>query len=194
MIYPGTNQEKSILTSLLLYGHPRYRDIFESLEIQLTLAEELELFWGRANDAIDQMNVSTATWALDHYEKETGIVVSPSKPRAERISVIHAKYRGSGTTTEEFIQQTAEAFANGEVSVEDRPAESLVVISFVGVLGVPPNINDFTKMLRDIIPAHYDFDLVYTYLTYGELFSTYADYGALAATGLTYDQILNGGA
>ncbi|MCB8818355.1 YmfQ family protein [Desulfosporosinus shakirovi] len=45
-----------------------------------------------------QFNVSTATWALDSYEKDLGITTDYSKPLRYRRSVIESKWRGSGNT------------------------------------------------------------------------------------------------
>lgn len=189
----GTNLSRDVLTSLFFYGHPRYRDIYEAEEIQKTLAVELELYWSRVNEVLNQMNVPTSTWSISAYERDVSVAVDPSKPLAERRSVVLSKYRGAGTTTKDFIEEVASSYAGGEVAVNDIPSESRVEISFISTLGVPPNISDFEKTLREILPAHYDYTLIYTFVTYGQTQVAYADYAALTASGLTYEELLTGG-
>lgn len=80
-----------------------------------------------------------------------------------------AKLRGQSTTTKQMIQETAAAFSGGEVQVtEDNPHHHFIV-RFVGVKGIPRNMQAFIDMLNEIKPAHLSYSFEYTYTTWGDL-------------------------
>lgn len=120
-------------------------------------------------DVLQQFYIDTATWGLDRWEKMCGIATDLSKPLDQRRSVIKSKLRGIGTVTAELVKNVAEAFANGEVDVEENNATYTVTVTFVGRLGIPPNLEDITQALRDIIPAHLGIEYVYKFITHGDL-------------------------
>ena len=77
--------------------------------------------------------------------------------------------------------------ANGEVEVTEYPSLFKLEITFVSRIGVPPNIDDLTTALKEILPAHLAWDYVYIFRTYDQL--TPYTYGQLAA--YTHDQLRN---
>ena len=80
-----------------------------------------------------------------------------------------ARLRGQGTTTRKMIQETAAAFSGGEVQViEDNP-HSHFIIRFVGVKGIPRNMQAFIGMLEEIKPAHLSYEFQYTYTVWDNL-------------------------
>ncbi|HEX3075033.1 MAG TPA: putative phage tail protein [Ignavibacteriales bacterium] len=167
-----------------------YEDYRESVAIVETEAVELELLNARVSDALDQFFVTTATWGIDSYEVDCGIIPDALKPIDQRRSVVKSKLRGAGVTTKSLIENVAEAYSNGDVEVtEDNPNYN-VIIKFVGTLGIPPNMDDLERSIRDIIPAHLQYTLEYRFVTYSALNATYANYDAVVAGGLTYAEIL----
>ena len=80
-----------------------------------------------------------------------------------------AKLRGQSTTTKQMIRDTAAAFSGGEVQViEDNPHHRFIV-RFVGVKGIPRNMQAFIDMLEDIKPAHLSYSFEYTYTVWGNV-------------------------
>ena len=107
------------------------------------VAEELQKAMELADAAEDvesllaQCFVETATWSLPLWEKAYGIETDPFKSDALRRTAILAKMRGSGTSTVALIQNVAESFVNGEVSIvehNDRYAFDVKMESVVGCL------------------------------------------------------------
>ena len=144
------------------------------------------------DDVLAQFFVDTATWGLANWERICGISTDETKPIDQRRSVVKSKLRGIGTVTVGLIESVAESYANGDVEVIEDNANYTIAIKFVGKLGVPPNLDDIKKALRDIIPAHLVVNYVFTYVTYDQLKTQFASYSAMASSGKTYDDILNG--
>ncbi len=186
----GTDIERDVSRTMFDTIPRDYGELEESKQLLESEAIELELLHDRISDTLDQFYIETASWGIASWEVEVGIAVNPLKPLEERRSAVKAKLRGAGTTTKALIENVAEAYSNGDVEVVENNATYSVVIKFVGTLGVPSNIPDLEKALREIIPAHLTYTLEYTYVTYDEVASTYASYNALAASGLTYANLL----
>ena len=52
----------------------------------------------------NQLNVDTATWGLELWEKEYGLETDIAKTFSDRRSRIKSKMRGTGTSTKKLIQ------------------------------------------------------------------------------------------
>ncbi|MGG4217600.1 putative phage tail protein [Paenibacillus jamilae] len=154
-------------------------------------AEELARVGASANDVLDQFYIGSATWGLTRWEKIFGITTDPTKTYEQRREVLRGKLRGVGRVNAELIENVAAAYANGEVDVTPNIASYTLTITFVGVFGVPAQIDLLKETLREIIPAHLAIDYVFRFFTYAELLDTGKTYGEIAATGKTYDDIYN---
>ncbi len=143
--------------------------------------------WERRDSVMDQLSVETATWGLKYWEQTLGIPVEEAKEAEFRRGRIRAKLRGAGVTTVAMIQNVAESFSNGEVAVTEFSDLFRLEIKFVGTVGIPPNMDDLTEALREIMPAHLQWDYVILYNTHGTLAaSTHAQLAAY-----THDQLRN---
>lgn len=146
-----------------------YAGSAEFLDIQNALEPEIRALWERRDSVLDQLNVETATWGLKYWEKSLGLVVDEGADLDFRRSRIKAKRRGAGTTTVAMIQNLAASYSNGEVEVLEYPDQFRIEIKFVNTTGAPPNINDLTATLREILPAHLEWDYVIVYATWNQL-------------------------
>lgn len=142
-------------------------------------------------DVLAQFFLDTATWGLTRWEREFGIQTDETKPIEQRRSVIRARIRGIGTVTAGLIENVAESYMYGDVDVSEDNANYSVIITFVSKYGVPPNINDVKTAIRDIVPAHLAIHFIFRFYTYAELIATGKTYAQI--TGVTYDQLYNGG-
>lgn len=148
---------------------PRYwHEIKEMQELQHTLGVEVSELQCVVASTLDQMFVSTATWGLTLWEKELAIETNKTLSDEFRREIIMAKMRGTATTTKALIKTVAVAFSNGEVEVIEDNEKYVVKIKFVGTRGVPANLEDFKKMLAQIIPAHLVIEYIFTYMTWAE--------------------------
>lgn len=153
------------LPDLMRYLPEYYQNVTEVKEIQEAIGNDIGLFLFSGEDVLKQSFVDTATWGLDNWENELGLVIDPLKPVEQRREQIRAKIRGSGTTTKQMIIDTAMAFSGGEVNVLEYPAEHRFEIQFIGVKGIPQNMPGFIAMIEQIKPAHlaYSFKYLFTW-------------------------------
>lgn len=174
---------------LIDYVPPYYAELLESNELLSAENAEVGRLNANINDLLAQFNVATATWGLREWERIVGIKTDENKPLGERRSLITAKLRGAGVVTVGHIENIAESFQGGDVEIIEKSSEYTVVIKFVSSFGIPANLSDLTDLLREIIPAHLAIQYEFKFVTYALLKSTYATYGGLKASGLTYVEI-----
>ncbi len=128
-----------------------------------------ERFLAAMEDYLQQLDVRTATWALPLWESRHEIVPSSVADYGSRRSTIMARMRGTGATTMAMIQNLAASYSNGDVEVLEYPDQFRIEIKFVNTAGTPPNIEDLTATLREILPAHLEWDYVIVYSTWNQL-------------------------
>lgn len=156
-----------------------YQNSPHVIELQGAFEHWTEALQAARNDLIKQLNVESATWGLELWERALGLQVDVSKPYEYRRSRVMSKLRGAGTTTVAMIQNVAESFSNGNVAIIEHNSENRFEIKFVGTLGIPPNMDDLTAAIEEIKPAHLAYDYVYVFRAHAQL----ARY--------TYDQLQN---
>jgi uncharacterized protein YmfQ (DUF2313 family) len=156
----------------------------------MTAAEDAEIqhFKSKVTQTLNQFFVDLADSSLERWEKELGIPVNNSKPAAFRRSVIKSKLRGSGTVTVKLIKNVSESYSNGEVDVIEDNAAHFFSVKFVGVYGVPPNVEDLRKAIEEIKPAHLDFVFEYTYMSWDQFDGYNKTWDQWDALNLTWDQ------
>ena len=148
---------------------PFLAEVLELAEIYRTEGPEIGLLQHELRDLLDQCFIETATWGLLRWEKMLGVATNMSLTYEQRREILMAKLRGHGTTTKRMIEETAATFSGGEVNViEDNP-NHLFVIQFIGIKGIPRNMQAFINMLEDIKPAHLAYRFEYRYTIWEEL-------------------------
>lgn len=164
---------------------PYYLASPEMCDLQQAMQPELAALMEYQDDIIAQLCADTATWGLASWEEALGIQIDGNKPLEYRRSLIRGKLRGNGVTTVSMVQNVAESYSNGAVAVTEYPDQYKLEIKFVGTMGIPPNMDDLTQNLRDILPAHLEWAYVF-------VFNTWADVGALTweeAKAFTWKQL-----
>lgn len=150
---------------------------------------ELDTVAANNTDILNQCFVATATWGLKYWEQFLGIVVDETKDADYRRSVIVSKIRGAGTITVAMIQNVAESYENGEVDITEYPAQSYFTVTFVGTLGIPPNLDDLKAAIEAIKPAHLGVTYVFTYMTWAQLEGYNHMWDEWDAKNLTWDEL-----
>ncbi len=150
--------------SLFDYVPSGYRELRESNEILSAEQAEFDRLYASIYDVLDQYFVDKATWGLAYWERVVGVETDESKPISERRSVIKAKLRGAGVVNAELIKNVAESWYGGETEVREENSEYRIVVKFVSSLGIPSNMADVERALREIIPAHLDIGFEFSYL------------------------------
>lgn len=106
---------------------------------------------------------------LIYWEERYGIETNLDLSYEQRREIVKAKKKGQGTTTKQMIKNVAEAFSGGEVDVIENTAPYTFTIQFIGVKGIPRNMQAFINMLEDIKPAHLGYVFKYTYTSWDYL-------------------------
>ena len=148
---------------------------------------ELRLLYYYLADLKDQLFIDHATWGLDSWEEEYGIVPNSDSTYEERRENIKARKRGQGTCTKALIKNVAEAFSGGECDVIENTAPYTFTIKFIGVKGIPKNMQGLIEVLNTIKPAHMLYEFKYTYSSWNYLESKNLSYNNVEA--MTWDEI-----
>lgn len=147
-----------------------YRTIAEIIVLQKTIQSELEVIDFTSEDVLKQFFIYTATWSLPIWERIFGLPVGDETTNIqERRENLISKLRSYGTTTKEMIVRVGNAFTNGDVQVVEHNEEYLFEIIFTGIIGIPPNMDDFRQIIEIIKPAHLTYEIRTRYRTWGEL-------------------------
>lgn len=147
-----------------------YRTITEIIVLQKTIQSELEVIDFTSEDLLKQFFIYTATWSLPIWERIFGLPVGDETTNIqERRENLISKLRSYGTTTKEMIVRVGNAFTNGDVQVIEHNEKYLFEIIFTGVIGIPPNMDDFKETIEIIKPAHLTYEIGIRYRTWGEL-------------------------
>ena len=62
----------------------------------------------------------------------------------------------------------AEVFSGGKCEVIEVNEEYYFYIKFIGIYGIPSNMEGFVKAIERAKPAHLGFKFIYTYMTWDE--------------------------
>ncbi|WP_340029010.1 putative phage tail protein [Paenibacillus sp. FSL H7-0940] len=178
-----------IQRDMLDYVPQYYRDSLVASGLLNAEAIEIAQLNADIYDVLDQFYIDRATWGLARWERIFGVVPEADATYEQRREVLRGKMRGVGKISVSLIENVAEAYANGDVDVAVDSAAYTLTITFVGVFGVPAQLDALKANLRDIIPAHMAIDYVFRFYTYGELTGSGATYASL--TGYAYDDIYN---
>jgi len=162
------------------YVYTKYAQEFNEVQTQYD-AQSLQvgLLNYKIENSIKQAFIDTATWGIDLWEEEYGLDTNELLSYEERREIVKAKKRGRGTTTIEMIKNTAESFSSGEVNVIPHNEQYYFTVHFIGIKGIPRNMQAFKDMLDVIKPAHLNYDFAFTYNTYGDIKDNSSTYGTL---------------
>lgn len=145
-----------------------YKNSPEAVELQAALQRQTDALMTAKEDLLAQLDVETATWGLNLWEKALGITTDVTKSNDFRRSRIESKLRSKGVTTKIMIQNVAESFSNGIVEIIEHPAQYSFDMKFTGTLGIPANMDDLTAAIEEIKPAHLAYAYIYTYITWDD--------------------------
>ncbi len=171
--------------NLIQYLTSNYQDGEVIKKLMQIIEEELGELKYFSIELGRQASIDKATWGLRRWEEELGIEYNPSMSYEERREIIKAKLRGRGTTTKEMLKNATESFSGGEVGIIEYPEEFKFTVQFIGVRGIPRNMDGFIKMLETIKPAHLIYDFKYTYTVWDHIkHLTWND-----VSGMTWDDL-----
>lgn len=143
-----------------------YQESDLTIEIQEASEMEFVKLNTDADDLRDQFFLDTATWGLAFYEERLGLITDLLIDLDIRRGNIRAKMRGAGSIGSELIKNVVASYTNGMVSVD---FDGKIHIIFNDIKGIPSNMDDVYRVLRDICPSHLDLVYKFLYTTWGEI-------------------------
>lgn len=156
--------EKSDCYIDLMKYLPKYwHSIKEMIEIQKTLGVEVYRLDKHLENIFEQCFIDTATWGLSLWENELGLSSNKFMSYEHRREIIKAKLRGTSTSTIAMIENVASAFSGGEVEVIEHNDKYMFEIKFVGIKGIPSNMQGLKNALEEVKPAHLGIEYSYTF-------------------------------
>ncbi len=158
-----------IAPDIMKYMPTYYDDSNVIKEIENSNALEIARFNYKLKDLYNQFFIDTATWGLIYWENEYGIDTNLTMSYEDRRTVLTAKKRGQGTTTKAMIKNVAESFSGGDVNIILDNEHYAFIVQFVGIKGIPKNMQAFKDMLENIKPAHLGYTIKYTYTVWNLL-------------------------
>lgn len=117
-----------------------------------TLAKEMKFIEG---DFINQMFPQTATWGLDLWEDEYGIVTDTSKTLEQRRQYLIGVMFKNRPMTPYRIKQLVYAVTGLENDVEESTAPNTVTICIYGYI---KNLTELKTVLDKKLPAHLNYE------------------------------------
>jgi hypothetical protein len=188
----GTEITRNIETEMFSYLPQEYADYRESKAIIQSEAIELEALNDAISDVLAQFYIDTATWGLADWEKVCGVTPDELKPIEERRSLIKAKMRGTGVVTTALIQNVVSSYTGGDVEITEDFASYNVKVKFVSTYGVPTNMTDVQKVVRDILPAHLGLVFEFKYPLWSDWNTANRQWSAINTDNKTWTQYESG--
>lgn len=106
---------------------------------------------------------------IDDWEEWFALDKQPTWTLQDRIDRVVYTFNSRGFFTPEFLKNQAKIFTNGEIEIQEKFTDYHFIIQFTSVIGVPPNLDNFKKMVRVNMPDHLTFEIKLRYRTWGEL-------------------------
>ncbi len=144
----------------LIEQYPEFlRNSPEFADLQAALQPEMDALRARLEAMAEQLDLESATWGLDLWEKTLGLTAGQSMGLRARRARIAAKLRGAGTSTVEAVRQVAESFTGGEAEVIEHPRQFRVELRLRSEYAL--DLSQISATLREMLPAHLVFDLTF---------------------------------
>lgn len=144
-----------------------YRDDKESVntkEINV-ISKSLDKAQNEVDSLEKELFIQTAQGiGLRRAEETYEIDVDINKPIEHRRSYVKSLMVSDDIPIPELVKKVAESYVNGEVEVIEKFNEYLIVIKFVSNYGIPPNLEDCKKALRETIHGHLGIEYQFMYL------------------------------
>lgn len=160
----NSNDIEKYTPDLFRYLPEDYHTSVVYINILNSVAKRLGELGYYRQDLINQYFVSTATWGLSIWENILGIKTNISKSYEERRDVIKSKIVGFGTLTKSKLKEIAKAYTNADIDIIEDSMNYKFIIKFVGVLGIPKNMDDFLSTIDLVKPAHLLYEIQYIYV------------------------------
>lgn len=112
-----------------------------------------------------QYCISTAHGeGLNQWEEMLGLFHEQEKEGNLRKENLTSKLRASGTATIQLLKDITKSYSKGTSEIIEYPDKFHFDIKFTDDNGVPENINEISKRINEIKPAHLTYAFIYTFV------------------------------
>lgn len=118
---------------------PRYGDAYAFLWLIETMGRELDRAVQYAKEFADQTAPQTATWALDYWEKEYGIIPEKTWSVNKRRDVLLSQMRSGGAMNPKRMEQTVSAITGLDTRLVENTAKNTFTLY---ISGDPNSVNE----------------------------------------------------
>lgn len=135
-----------------------YDESPEANAIMQANATEAEFKRAQAEDLLNQLFVSTATWGLDYWDSVLALSPAPRMLIDKRRERILVKLRGSAPATIDNLLKILNAFAqNNDAEIIEYNEEYRFEAYFPAHDGFTINLADVYHAINEVKPAHLEF-------------------------------------
>jgi hypothetical protein len=167
----------------LVAGADAFRALLGAEGAELDAQEaRLAQAWGEANP----LTASAAGIAV--LEEMYGLGVLPTDDLEARRSRVLGFLRTRGTATPARVKAVANSFENGEVAPIEDFRNRRLILRFMSVLGVPPNLEAMLAAVRRIVPEDTQLVPEYRFSIWAQVDEAGLTWDQFDALGLTWDQ------
>lgn len=106
---------------------------------------------------------------IDEWEKWFELSYEPTWSLKDRVDRLIYTFNSRGFFSPKFLKEQAMIFTNGEIDIIENFSQYHFTIQFASIVGAPPNLENFKKMVNVNKPVHLTFDIKFRYRTHGEL-------------------------
>lgn len=159
---------RNIRQDMLDYLPKYYGDFAALVNVVDRNADEVIALNAAISDVLAQFFIDTATWGLARWEAICGIKTDESKPLDVRRAIVKSRIQGAGTVTVEVIRTLADTLYGTSTQVSEDYTNARVVVTLVGKRGIDSHKDDVKRELRELIPAHLEIALEFTWFVWNE--------------------------
>ncbi|WP_342537368.1 putative phage tail protein [Sporosarcina sp. FSL K6-3508] len=135
-----------------------YKESPEVNAIMRGNAQEIERKRAEAQDLLDQMFVSTATWGLDYWDRVLDLAPAPRMSIRKRRERILVKLNGTEPATKANLTKILNLYTqNKDAFIVEYPNEYRFEGIFPADETVEMNPADIYKAINEVKPAHLEF-------------------------------------
>ena len=106
---------------------------------------------------------------IDEWEKWFELSYEPTWSLEDRVDRLIYTFNSHGFFTPKFLKEQAKIFTNGEIEIFEDFSKYHFTIQFTSIIGTPPNLDNFKKMVNVNKPVHLTFDIKFRYRIWKEL-------------------------
>lgn len=144
-----------------------YKDDKESVNIKEinVISKSLDEVQDEVDSLEKELFIQTAEGiGLRRQEEVYQIDTDTNKPIDHRRSYVRSLMVSDDIPIPDLVKRVAESYVNGQVEVIEVFNEYLVIIKFTGAYGIPPNLDDCKKALRETIHGHLGIEYEFMYM------------------------------